>query len=210
MRLLLATLNPGKLTELRELLIFHNERLAEPLALELLDPAALGLTEPVEETGGSYSENASLKAQEYARASGLVALGDDSGLEVDALGGAPGLYSARYAGPGAGDAERRTKLLEELAGVPPERRGARFRCVIAIATPHGEVRLAKGAVEGRIAAAPAGTGGFGYDPVFYVPEIGCTLAEAAPEVKNAISHRGRAIARAMPPLRELAAGRAGG
>lgn len=203
MRLLLATFNPGKLVELRELLHFHAARQHPPLRLELVSPVELGMGEPVAETGSTYAENARLKAVGYAQIAGLAALGDDSGLEVDALGGAPGLHSARYAGPGASDADRRARLLAALAGVPTERRTARFRCVIALATPNGEVQFAEGTVEGRIAEAPAGTGGFGYDPIFYLPELGCTMAELPDGVKNTISHRARAVEKALPLIAAL-------
>ena len=205
MRILLATFNPGKLIELRELVDFHAARQQPPLALELVAPAELGMHEPVAETGATYAENARIKAVNYARLAGLTALGDDSGLEVDALDGAPGLHSARYAGHGASDADRRARLLAALAGVPTERRSARFRCVIALATPAGDVQFAEGTVEGRIAEAPAGTGGFGYDPVFYLPEFGCTMAQLPEGVKNTISHRARAVEHAVPLLAQLAA-----
>jgi len=204
MRILLATFNPGKLVELRELLSLHAARQQPPLTLELVTPAELGMNEPVAETGATYAENARLKAAGYARIAGLTALGDDSGLEVDALNGAPGLHSARYAGPGASDADRRIRLLAALAGVPAERRSARFRCVVALAAPAGDVQLAEGTVEGRIAEAPAGTGGFGYDPIFYLPEFGCTMAELPEGVKNTISHRARAIEHAIPLLAQMA------
>jgi XTP/dITP diphosphohydrolase len=201
MRLLVASFNPGKLAELREVITQYAA--AAGLALELAAPGDLGMAEPVAETGATYAENAALKAQVYARAAGLVALGDDSGLEVDALGGAPGLYTARYAGPGASDAARRALLLASLQDVPDERRAARFRCAIAIATPTGATWLTEGTVEGRITRAEAGGGGFGYDPVFFVPEFDCTMAELPAEVKNTISHRARAVAAAIPLLARL-------
>jgi XTP/dITP diphosphohydrolase len=201
MRLLVASFNPGKLAELRDVITQYAG--AAELALELVAPEDLGMTEPVAETGTTYAENAALKAQAYARTSGLTALGDDSGIEVDALGGAPGLYTARYAGPGASDAARRALLLANLQGVPDERRSARFRCAIAVARPNGETWLTEGTVEGRITLAEAGSGGFGYDPVFFVPEFGCTMAELPAEVKNTISHRARAVAAAIPLLARL-------
>jgi XTP/dITP diphosphohydrolase len=196
--LILATHNPGKLRELGELLA----PLAALADLRLLTPAERGIGLHVEETGSTYAENASLKAVALARTSVLVALGDDSGLEVAALGGAPGLYSARYAGSGAGDADRRRKLLHELSHVPVPRL-ARFVCAIAVAIPGGGVRLFEGECQGEIALAESGSGGFGYDPVFYVPEYGATMAALPPELKNTISHRARAVQAAMPYLIEV-------
>ena len=194
-KLLIATNNPGKLREYEELLA--------GLPLELTSPAREGLSLEVAETGESFAENARLKAVAYARASGLLTLADDSGLEVDALGGRPGVHSARYAGEGADDEERYRLLLEEMRGVPWEKRTARFRCVIAIATPEGEVRTAEGTCEGIIAFEPRGEHGFGYDPVFYLPQHGRTMAELEPRAKNRISHRARAARKAREILREL-------
>ena len=163
----------------------------------------LGIDLEVDESGASFQENAVLKARAYAAASGLPSLADDSGLEVDALGGAPGVFSARYAGAGASDQDRRQKLLTALADTPIDRRSARFRCVVAISDPGGRVAVAAGTCEGRIALEPRGTNGFGYDPVFYLPEYGCTMAELRPELKNQISHRARAIQAARPLLDAL-------
>jgi XTP/dITP diphosphohydrolase len=172
--------------------------------VEITHPAEAGLRLDVEETGDTFEENARIKALAYARASGLLTLADDSGLEVDALGGAPGVHSARYAGPGADDAGRYRKLLAELADVPPKRRAARFRCVVALARPAGILSTAEGTVEGAIGFEPRGSHGFGYDPVFLVEgHGGQTLAELPPDVKNAISHRARAVQAAMPQLRRL-------
>jgi XTP/dITP diphosphohydrolase len=196
-KLLVATNNPGKLREYAALLA--------GLPATLTTPAQEGLTFEVDETGETFAENATLKALAYARASGLLTLADDSGLEVDALDGAPGVYSARYAGPGAGDADRYRLLLRRLAGVPQERRAARFRCVVALATPAGEAQTAEGRCEGVIGFEPRGEHGFGYDPVFYLPERGQTMAELPPEVKNRISHRARAIEAARPLLQALLA-----
>jgi len=184
MKLLIATHNPGKVKEYQALLA--------GLPLELTYPAQEGLDIEVTETGESFAENARLKAAAYARASGLLTLADDSGLEVDALGGEPGIHSARYAGNGASDEERYRLLLDKLPGVPWEERTARFRCVIAVATPAGQVHTAEGTCEGIIAFAPQGEHGFGYDPVFYFPEHGMTMAELPPETKNRISHRAKA------------------
>ena len=183
-KLLVATNNPGKVREY--------EALLRGLSLTLTYPAQEGIDIEVEETGSTFAENACLKATAYARASGLLTLADDSGLEVDALGGQPGTRSARFAGEGTSDEDRYRVLLNKLEGLPWERRTARFRCVIAIATPQGEVRTAEGTCEGVIASEPKGEHGFGYDPVFYMPEHGQTMAELEPEVKNRISHRARA------------------
>jgi XTP/dITP diphosphohydrolase len=195
MKLLVATNNPGKVREY--------EALLRGLPLTLTYPAQEGIDIEVEETGSTFAENACLKATAYARASGLLTLADDSGLEVDALGGEPGTRSARYAGQGASDEDRYRLLLSKLKGVPWERRTARFRCVIAVSTSQGEVRTAEGTCEGVIAFEPRGGHGFGYDPVFYLAERGQTMAELEPEVKNWISHRARAAEGARRILQEL-------
>lgn len=164
----------------------------EDLPLRLRSLEELGLPAPPEE-GREFREIALGKARWASRRAGLPALADDSGLEVDALGGRPGVRSARYAGPGATDAENNRKLLEELRGLPLERRRARFRCAIALVDPEGWETVVEGVCEGFIALEPRGTGGFGYDPLFWVPEYGRTFAELPPEVKNRISHRGQAL-----------------
>jgi XTP/dITP diphosphohydrolase len=197
MRLLVATNNPGKIREYNDLLT--------GLRLDLCGLAEVGLDTDVEETGQTFAENALLKALAYGRASRLLTLADDSGLEVMALGGAPGVYSARYAGKGASDADRYRKLLAALAGVPWEKRAARFRCVIALAWPDGRVETFEGQCDGVIAFEPRGTNGFGFDPVFYMPEHGCTMAELPTEVKNCVSHRARAAALARERLKNGAA-----
>jgi len=156
----------------------------------------------VVEDGATCEANAIKKAMEIARATGRAAVADDTGLEVDALGGRPGVYAARYAGEGATYEDNCRKLLHELKGIPPERRTARFLTVAALALPEGDVRIAHGILEGLIAETPAGLQGFGYDPVFFVPELGKTLAELAPAEKNRISHR----ARAFTKLREMLIG----
>ena len=194
-RLLIATTNAGKAAEFRQLL--------EGCGWEMVTPAELGLTVQPEETGQTYAENATIKAVEYAQASGLVTLADDSGLEVDAMGGRPGVLSARYAGPDLTDQERVQALLQELDGVPDQRRTARFRAVIAIAEPGGNVELVEGAVEGRIAHEPRGENGFGYDPIFLLPVRGVTTAELPPDEKNAISHRGAAAREALVVLKRM-------
>lgn len=192
-KMLLATNNPGKVTEYRELL--------GGVSVEITFPANAGVELEVEETGETFEENARIKALAYAQASGLLALADDSGLEVDALGGAPGVRSARYGGPGTSDADRYMILLEEMANVLEEDRTARFRCVVAVASPGGDVVTADGVCEGKIGFAPRGVHGFGYDPVFVVEGYGGkTLAELAPDVKNRISHRARAVAAVLPDL----------
>jgi XTP/dITP diphosphohydrolase len=188
-KLLIATHNQGKVREYRELLS------GLPLEVTYLD--AEGITREVEETGATMEENARLKASEYAELSGLWTWADDSGLEVDALGGAPGVYSARYAGEGATDADRYRKLLDALTGVPWDSRSARFRCAVALATPEGEMRVTEGVCEGVIAFGPAGENGFGYDPVFYMPERGATMAQLPSELKNQVSHRARASQKAL-------------
>lgn len=182
--LLVATHNQGKMREYAALLV--------GLPFTLVAPDDLDLDLSVEESGATYEENARLKAIAYAQASGLLALADDSGLEVDALNGAPGLRSARYAL--GDDADRVTALLHALdeAGVSEEDRSARFRCVIVLATPDGRTWTTEGACEGRIIDTPRGSGGFGYDPIFYLPDHGRTVAELAPDEKNRISHRARA------------------
>ncbi len=182
--LLLATNSAGKVAELRE--IFAG------LPVTLVTPAELGIDLDPEETGATLDENARLKATAFARESGCASLADDSGLEVDALDGEPGVRSKRYAGPDADDAERIQLLLRTMEGVAEADRGARFRCVMALATPERLVGTVEGRCDGRIAFAPRGQGGFGYDPVFFLPERGLTMAEIPPAEKNAISHRGRA------------------
>ena len=191
MELLIATANPGKAREFREML--GAER------FDWSDLASRPATEAVEETGRTFVANACLKAVEYARRFGVWALADDSGLEVDALNGSPGVLSARWAkvnDAGQGDADNNALLLAQLQGVPDGRRTARFVCVLALADPQGQVILtARDKVEGRIIHEPRGSGGFGYDPLFLVEELGRTTAELSPAEKHAISHRGKALRR---------------
>jgi len=194
-KLLVATHNAGKVREYRQLLADL------PLEVTYLDEE--GVDFDVEETGESFTENAVQKATAYAEATGLWTWADDSGLEVDALDGAPGIRSSRYAGPGASDEDRYRKVLRELDGVPWEARTARFRCVVAITTLEGEVRSAPGRCEGIIGFEPRGSHGFGYDPVFFLPQFDRTMAELSPEVKNRISHRARAAQEAKKLLREM-------
>ena len=200
MRILIATRNGGKLREYVEMLgdLAVN---GEPVELVMLGD--LGIETEVEETGDTFEENAILKARAYAAESGLLTLADDSGLAVDALGGAPGVHSARYAGPDATDEDRYRKLLREMESVPPEDRAARFVCVVAVCTPDGQVHTAEGDVKGRIAFEPRGSQGFGYDPVFYIPGLRMTMAQAGPEIKNRISHRAVALQNIKPALVRL-------
>lgn len=197
-RLLIATNNRGKVNEY--------ERLLHGIPFRLVTLADENVTADVEETGNTFKENAGLKAEAYAAESRLLTLADDSGLEVDALGGEPGVLSARYAGENATDADRYTLLLSRLEGVPEEKRTARFRCVIAIAGPDRETVYFPGACEGRITFEPAGENGFGYDPVFFVPEQGATMAELEPDLKNSISHRAKAAVKAREWLIERYSG----
>lgn len=182
--LLMATTNRHKLEEYRT--IFAD------LPFTLLSLKDIQLDMDVEETGATFQENAELKALAYARASGILSLADDSGLEIDAMGGAPGVYSARFVRPDATYEERFQVIFEQLRSLPIEKRSARFQCVITIAEPNGYHRSVQGTIEGLITDAPRGTHGFGYDPIFLVPELGKTTAELQPEEKNQISHRGRA------------------
>jgi XTP/dITP diphosphohydrolase len=192
-KLLLATNNKAKVREYKHLL--------QDLPFELVSLAELGINTRVNEVGESLEENARLKATTLARESRLLVLADDSGLEVDALGGEPGRLSARYAGEGASDKDRINYLLARLKDVPGEKRSARFRCVIAIARPDGEVELCSGECHGVITLEPRGEEGFGYDPIFYLPELGKTMAELTLEVKNQVSHRGQAARQAIKLLR---------
>lgn len=197
MKLVCATRNRGKVTELRQLVP------AEGLELLTLDDLP-GAPEVVEDRD-TFAGNAAKKATEIMAATGLPALADDSGLEVDALNGAPGVHSARYAGDQATDMDRIVLLLKNLEGIPPERRTARFRCAVAFVHPDEpqHVELFEGACEGRILEQVQGTGGFGYDPVFYVEHLGQTFAQIPAEQKNRISHRGLAMARMADHLRTL-------
>jgi XTP/dITP diphosphohydrolase len=196
MQLLIATHNRGKLREYTELLA--------GLPFELLTLDDVGIDQDVEETGATFSENARLKSENYARQSGLLTLADDSGLEVEALRGEPGVHSKRYAGDGKTDAERNQFLLAKLREVPREKRGARFRCAIAIADPGGHSWSSEGMCEGEIAFEPRGELGFGYDPLFIMREGGMRMAELATDEKNRVSHRARAARGARVILRELA------
>lgn len=194
-KLLLASRNPGKIREFRDLL--------REVPLELLMPGDLGLALDIHEGGSTYAENASKKAREYANASGLVCMGDDSGLEVAALGGAPGLFSARYLPqPGSTDADRRAYLLDNLQDCPRPWL-ARFRCCVAIASPRGDLDLTEGTCPGEIIPEERGTNGFGYDPIFLLSEIDKTMAELTMAEKNQLSHRALAVRAAIPLLLTL-------
>ncbi|MEW8020936.1 MAG: XTP/dITP diphosphatase [gamma proteobacterium symbiont of Phacoides pectinatus] len=192
-RIVLASNNEGKVREINQLLADE--------AIEVVPQRAFDIPE-AEETGLSFVENAILKARNAARLSGLPAIADDSGIEVDALKGAPGIYSARFAGTGSSDRENNQKLLQALDGVPESGRGARFQCVMVYmrhADDHTPL-ICQGTWEGRILEAPQGENGFGYDPLFLVPEQGCTSAELQSEQKNRLSHRGQALRRLIEAL----------
>jgi XTP/dITP diphosphohydrolase len=196
-QLLIATNNKGKIKELHELL--------DGLGIELVIPAQIALDLDVVEDGRTYAENATKKAATFAQASDLISIADDSGLEVDALDGAPGLYSARYGsadGSKLSDADRRAFLIQNLQD-KPRPWTARFHATIAIAVPNGDVHLSEGWCEGEIIPEERGTGGFGYDPIFLLPELGKTMAELAPDQKNRLSHRARAVMNAKPLLTVL-------
>ncbi len=191
-RILIATANPGKI---REIAAVMRELPVSWVTLADLEP----IEEPVED-GGTFAENARLKARYYAEKTGLWALADDSGIEIDALNGAPGVYSSRYAGDACDDAANNAKMVRELQGVPPEERTARFRCCVALASPGTILAEADGKIEGIIIDQPRGENGFGYDPHFLVPELGRTTAELEPEHKNSISHRGNALRSIRPAI----------
>ncbi len=193
-KLLLATNNQAKVREYRSLL--------QNLPLEMVTLAEQGISTVVDEVGESLEENAKLKAIQLAAESQLLALADDSGLEVDALDGEPGRLSARYAGEDASDKDRINHLLSRLSNVPWQRRSARFRCVITVATPGGEAEFCYGECRGIITFEPKGEEGFGYDPVFYLPELDKTMAELPLEIKNQVSHRGQAARKVYKVLKK--------
>lgn len=193
-RVVLASGNRGKVREINQMLA--------GLDIEVVPQTDLDVPE-VEETGLTFVENAILKARNAARHTGLSAIADDSGIEVDALRGAPGIYSARYAGPGASDRDNLEKLLADLADVPQEERTARFQCLMVYMAHDADPTpiICQGTWEGRIGFEPKGDNGFGYDPIFFVPENGCTSAELAPDEKNRLSHRGKALRQLVEALR---------
>ena len=184
-RLIFATGNEGKMKEIREIL-------ADP-HVEILSMKEAGITAEIEENGTSFEENAVIKAKAVMELCHEIVLADDSGLEIDYLNKEPGIYSARYMGEDTSYRIKNQNLIDRLEGVPDEERTARFVCVIAAAFPDGEVLTARGTIEGRIGYEEKGENGFGYDPIFYVPEYGCSTAQLSPEVKNQISHRGKAL-----------------
>jgi XTP/dITP diphosphohydrolase len=195
-RLLIATNNSGKIAELGVLL--------EGCGWQIVTPANLGIDLDVPEDGATYEENARAKALAGMRASGLVTLADDSGLEVEAMDGGPGIHSARFLGPSASYTERFAEIERHLAGLPKDRRACRFVCVMAVADPlSGDVKTVEGEVRGLVAEEPRGEGGFGYDPIFWAPQHTATMAELPAHEKNIISHRARAAAGARQILREL-------
>jgi XTP/dITP diphosphohydrolase len=202
LKCLLATNNAHKVGEYRPLLA--------GAPVEILTPADLDLALEVDEDGATYAANAAKKAVAFARASGLLALADDSGLEVFALGGEPGVRSSRYAGPDATDRDRIALVLARLAALPGASRAARFVCAIALARPGGEVEVVEGECRGEIAESPRGGNGFGYDPIFYLPALGKTIAELSDEEKNRVSHRARAAEKARAALARRAADDPGG
>jgi XTP/dITP diphosphohydrolase len=194
-QILIASNNPGKLKEFMALL--------KDLNVKLLTPALIGMDNQVNEDGHTYAENALLKGEFYAQTSRMITLADDSGLEVDALKGLPGIYSARFAPQaGATDAERRAYLVHRLQGRPRPWL-ARFRCVLALVTPDGESRFTEGICQGEVICEELGVNGFGYDPIFLIPELGKTMAELTMAEKNRISHRARAVQKILPILTDL-------
>ena len=195
MKIVLATKNAHKVEEIKAMLA--------GLTLEIMSLADFPDIPEVEETGTTFAENASLKASAISDATGLIALADDSGLEVDALGGDPGVYSNRFAGTGATDRDKYMRIVKLLADIPEPKRSARFRAAVAIATPAGDIHVVEGKVEGTIAHEPKGEKGFGYDPIFYIPQLGKTMAQLEPWEKNLISHRARALEAAKNVLIQL-------
>lgn len=194
MQILLASANKGKIRELEGML-------GEDI--EVLSLSNFPDFQDIEETGRTFAENAFIKARAAGSLAGIVTLADDSGLEVDVLNGAPGIFSARFAGEPKNDDLNNEKLLSELEGISEDERTARFRCCLAIVSPEGQEILTEGTVEGRILLSPRGTGGFGYDPIFYLPELKKTMAELSLEEKNTLSHRAQAFRKAIPILKRL-------
>jgi XTP/dITP diphosphohydrolase len=194
--LLLASQNPGKLAEMRQLV--------EGMPFRIVGPRDVGIAGSPDETGTTFIENAILKARHYSKESGLLAVADDSGISVEALGGGPGLHSSRFGGEGATDEDRNRLLLERLRGVPTEKRGARFTSAVAVARGGEILFQAVETVEGRIAEETRGSNGFGYDPLFFYPPYGRTFGEVPREMKDRVSHRGKAFARLREFLATLA------
>lgn len=195
MNFVVASANAGKIKEIKKVL--------EGTSLEVMSMAEAGFFDEIEETGVTFEENAMIKAEAIANKVDAIVMSDDSGLEVDALNGAPGVYSARYAGDGATDMDKVNKLLGELSQVPDDKRQARFVSAIAVVMPDGNKFVVRGTCEGLITREPAGINGFGYDPIFYIPEYKATMSEISMEEKNKVSHRGRALVKMVEKLREL-------
>jgi len=195
-KVLIATRNEGKLSEFKDMF--------QDFEIDWLSLTAVAITEEVEETGTTFFENALLKAQTYAKKSNLITLGDDSGLVVDALNGAPGVKTARYGGPGLTSEERYQLLLENMKGIPTNKRTARFCCAIVVVGEDGRLLIkSEGICEGVIAESPQGQGGFGYDPIFFLPHLGKTMAQLSPEEKHKISHRGKALKKIESSLKNV-------
>lgn len=195
MRFVVASANSGKIKEIKKVL--------QDTSLEVVSMSEAGFSDEIEETGSTFEENALIKAEAVAAKVNAIVMADDSGLEVDALNGAPGVYSARYAGEGASDKDRNIKLLKELESTPDDKRQARFVSAIAVVLPDGRNFVVRGTCEGIITRAPSGDNGFGYDPLFYLPEFGATMAQISMEEKNKISHRGKALVKMVEKLKEL-------
>ena len=193
--IVLASRNQGKIKEIETMLAV--------LGIRIFSLNDYPETPEIIEDGKSYLDNALKKGRTISEATGEIVIADDSGLEVDALGGAPGIYSARYAGDGADDLQNNRKLLDDLKGVPKTGRGATFRCVLVLYPPEGRYEVFEGLWEGRIAERPTGEGGFGYDPLFFLPQKGLTVAQLSPEVKNGISHRADAFAKMKERLQNV-------
>ncbi len=194
-RLIAATKNKGKLEEFAQLLA--------QFPYEVVSMGQIGIVEDIEENGSTFEENALIKARSIWKVTREAVIADDSGLEVDYLDGAPGIYSARYAGEGATDADKNRKLLNALKDIPADKRSARFVCAIAVIFADGASLTVRGVCEGTIATEPAGTNGFGYDPLFYVPEFGMTIAQMDSDIKNSISHRGNALRKVVEGLERI-------
>ena len=190
MRIIFATNNQDKMKEIHAIMA--------DFPIEIVSLKEAGIHADVEENGKSFEENAVIKAEAICKLTGCVTIADDSGLEIDALGGEPGIYSARYMGEDTSYRIKNANLIQRLDGVPDEKRTARFVCAVAAAFPDAPTKTVRGIIEGRIGYEEAGENGFGYDPIFYLPEYGCTTAQMAPEDKNKISHRGRALEKNRP------------
>ena len=193
MKIIFATNNQDKMKEIHAIMA--------DFPAQIVSLKEAGIHADVDENGKTFEENAAIKAEAICKLTGYVTIADDSGLEIDALGGEPGIYSARYMGEDTSYRIKNANLIERLAGVPDEKRTARFVCAVAAAFPDAPTQIVRGTIEGRIGYEEAGENGFGYDPIFYVPEYGCTTAQMPPEEKNKISHRGRALKKISPILK---------